>query len=562
MAYLDENGLEHFWGKIKDHVSSAVAPKADDADVLHKNGTEAVSGEKVFSGSQVTPSGNASALLVVKDPNLVKGETPETNHYLSLGFIDSTGNSYVQDTASRLAVVEYKSPSEVDPESYMQMIDRGFNGGGSAVLQVGHDKDNIQYATAPATSDDRTNSTDIVTRGYMESSEWNWQKTKKAGTVAFKPVPESDLEPVVDFMFTETLPAEGEKGPENPSTISGVTQAKVTRCGKNLLCVSFNSGTRNGLTYTRNADGSVTISGTATQDTYYNFGGAPNISESLNLEGTYTLSGAPNNLGSNYRLVCFKNGLPSSEDTGTGISFSLPSKTHIWFSFFVKEGFPGSGNTVTFRPQLELGTAATPFEPYSGSDYTIQLGDTYYGGSLDVATGVMTVTWVGVILTATGISLYGTVGVDSRLVYNLTAEGLPQAVGGSDNCVCSHSNNYNGNNVGVFGDYYVQKLGSSSYFAMQDKNNVIGTTEQAYKDWVTEQYDAGHPVTFSYKIETPFTVQLTPTQIRSLPALDKYEPRINTVYTDQEAVQVGYQRFYDENRLASIEARLDALEGN
>ena len=97
---------------------------------------------------------------------------------------------------------------------------------------------------------------------------------------------------------------------------------------------------------------------------------------------------------------------------------------------------------------------------------------------------------------------------------------------------------------------------------MQDKNNVIGTTEQAYSNWVASQYSNGTPVTFAYAVATPFTVQLTPTQIRSLSALDKYEPRINTVYTDQEAVQVGYQRYFDESRLAALEARLDALEGN
>ena len=42
--------------------------------------------------------------------------------------------------------------------------------------------------------------------------------------------------------------------------------------------------------------------------------------------------------------------------------------------------------------QLELGSTATPYTPYQGDTYTIQLGQTVYGGTLDVGTGVMTVT--------------------------------------------------------------------------------------------------------------------------------------------------------------------------
>lgn len=41
--------------------------------------------------------------------------------------------------------------------------------------------------------------------------------------------------------------------------------------------------------------------------------------------------------------------------------------------------------------QLELGSTATPYEPYTGTSVTISLGQTVYGGTLNVLTGVLTV---------------------------------------------------------------------------------------------------------------------------------------------------------------------------
>lgn len=533
MAYLDETGLAYYDGKLKDWI------EGPSSDILHKTGTETVSGEKVFSGSQVTPSGNASALLVVKDPNLVKGETPATNHYLSLGFIDSTGNSYAQDTASRLAVVEYKSPSEADPEGFMQLYDVGFNGGGDAILRVGHDKDNIRYATAPATSDDRTNSTDIVTRGYMEASEWNWQKTKKVEVVTFKPVPESDLEPVVDFMFTETPPAEGEKGPDNPSTITGVTQAEVTRLGKNLLPPKTVAVTTNGVTFTPNSNGSITVTGTPT--------GRAEIKWPVYRKSgiTYSLSGCP--AGGTYETYYMASYGGAFYDYGKGVSFITQNGYHD-VSIVVKKGADLTGGKV-FWPQLEIANAPTSFEQYEGNDYTIQLGDTYYGGSLDVATGVMTVTCSGLVLDGTEDWIAGATGAYNRYILPIS----PSANSIASQQVCTHFLAVG--NLSTDAEHFIA-IGDGIHFFSSE------SSLDNWKLWLAQQYTANTPVTVVYGMATPTTVQLTPTQIKSLPALDKYEPRINTVYTDQEAVQVGYQRFYDENRLAAIEARLDALEGN
>ena len=396
-----------------------------DSDVLHKTGVETVTGEKIFSGIQTTINGNESALMVVKDPALVKGETPESVHYLSLGFIDSTGNSYAQDQDSRLGVFEYKSPSASSPTSLVQMAARDFYGGsGNAVIQVGYDADGIMFSRAPATSNERTASTDIVTRGYLEASEWNWQKTLKASSVQFVPVPDSNLEPVVDFIFTETPPAEGDKGPDNPSTIAGVSSITVTRC----------------------------------------------------------------------RYV----GVVSNS-------------------------------------------------------YVIPLEDTYYGGSLDVATGVLTVTRYGMVVTGDeawdGFYTPGT----GRVQLNLESSPYKPIANQAGICSCSHYQYINDNtNTDPHWAPY-----SDGQICLYDSFDSL----QAFKDFMAAQYAAGTPIVMVWAIE-PFTVQLAPTHIKSLVAADKYIPRTNMIYSDQQAVQVGYQRFYHENRLAAIEARIEALEAS
>lgn len=560
MAYLDENGLEHFWGKIKDRVSSAVAPKANDADVVHKTGNETVSGEKVFSSIQTTTAGNASALLVIKDPNLVKGEMPETNHYLSLGFIDSTGNSYAQDVSSRLAAVQYKSPSERSSSSFVELAALDFNGSGSALLQVGYDGNNIRFASAPATSDDRTASTDIVTRGYMEASEWNWQKTKKAAMVAFKPVPESDLEPVVDFAFMETPPVSGDKAPDNPSIITGAAAVEIGRCGKNLLVYPYIEASHThpgGLTATANSDGSVKYNGTgSTSNQFFSVtdgnsaGTTPcKIELAPGTQYTFSLKLVSGNVSDSSDIVlaiidhdagayigtCAIGASTTFTATNRHFRARLESKPNVLFS------------NVVVAPQLELGSTATPFESYSGNEYTIQLGDTYYGGSLDVAAGVMTVTWWGHVFDGTEVMTLGSTYDDvSMIATSLSGTTPPPAtiVTTTDgSAFCTHYPHLHdwGNHVG----FAVHYDGVIRFFTSLS----IASTAADLQSFFATQYAAGTPVVLTYPVKTPFTVQLTPTQIRSLPAIDKYEPRINAVYTDQEAVQVGYQRYVAEDNL-------------
>lgn len=187
----------------------------------------------------------------------------------------------------------------------------------------------------------------------------NWQKTEAASSVAFYPLPAAPLDPVVTFAFTETGPAEGEKSPTNPSTITGVSSIAVTRC------------------------------------------------ETVGVDST---------------------------------------------------------------------------------DYTIDLGGTFYGGSVDLSAGTMTVTHVMVEPTS--------------LSFDISAHPA---------------------NAASF--LYTDTFGRT---VTTDGNTLTITGETGGK--------------IVYNLATPETVSLSPLQIYSLSQPDPYTPRINTVYSDQVSVQVGYPK--------------------
>ena len=66
----------------------------------------------------------------------------------------------------------------------------------------------------------------------------------------------------------------GDPSPDNIRPITGRDAVSVTRCGKNIVESLYQPGftkKTNGLTFTVNDDYSVTVSGTATALTFYNF---------------------------------------------------------------------------------------------------------------------------------------------------------------------------------------------------------------------------------------------------------------------------------------------------
>ena len=134
--------------------------------------------------------------------------------------------------------------------------------------------------------------------------------------------------------------------------------AQVQTTGAQLIAHPFDESTltRNGITYTDNGDGSVIVNGTATTDsvTYIKFG--------KTLEaGTYTLSGCPAGGSANGYSLCFGSSLQA--DIGEGITRDVNDET---FDIYIRVKSGTTVNNAVFRPMLNAGDTALPWEPYTG----------------------------------------------------------------------------------------------------------------------------------------------------------------------------------------------------
>lgn len=201
----------------------------------------------------------------------------------------------------------------------------------------------------------------------------------------------------------------GDPSPENIRPISGWTECNVTRTGKNLLpqekiyLGGNNPRTKN-----------IYFASPIPAGTY---------SVSFTFSGTYT--GAAGNAG----IGAYKSGSPRVNvgyvNKSTGKLTITGSCDYLYF--YLPTGNYDNGETCNYDNfQLELGSAATAYEPYRGDTYTVTFGSagTVYGGTLDVTTGKLTVTKANVASYA-GETLPGA-WISDRDVY---AEGTTPTIG-------------------------------------------------------------------------------------------------------------------------------------
>lgn len=132
---------------------------------------------------------------------------------------------------------------------------------------------------------------------------------------------------------------------------------QVTTTGANLLPITDKDVTQvNGVTFTKNGDGTCTVNGTASSVAWYRLG-----SDFTVPAGTYTISdGTVSNNQSHF----------SDDNLTAGYNYSEKrtvtyDSEHI-FKPYIRINVGSVLNNVTFKPMLNLGSEALPFEPYTG----------------------------------------------------------------------------------------------------------------------------------------------------------------------------------------------------
>lgn len=324
----------------------------------------------------------------------------------------------------------------------------------------------------------------------------------------------------------------GTPTPDVPVPIVSTTgDVTVTSRTKNFLNRSTSSGTSNGITFTINADGSITITGTATANAYRYLAGF-----NLQPNTTYTLSGITGGSVSTYRLEYdyTKDGVATYQT-----SFSNPT---TFTSGSVNTGgtpfiFVNSGATVntTIYPQIEIGSTATAFESPSSSTQTLPLGTTqlrslpngvsdriYKSGSswfLEQNVGELTLTgteaWTTATSTGSPLYTYAYTSAYDSILPNT----VPSITSSMSNRFAIFTNTLVSGSV-VTTDTI--SLGGTAGVIMRLMilTSRLATADSAgFKTWL-----AANPTTSTYPLRTPTTTAITdPTLITALENIRTYQ---------------------------------------
>ena len=293
-----------------------------------------------------------------------------------------------------------------------------------------------------------------------------------------------------------------------------------------------NSLTQDGITFTIQTDdnGNVTgilANGTSTKQTWLTVYGY-DLEDKI-ASGNYLVSGASGGSRTSYFIYGYLlNGGSSVTVTGSDVAVALDNTKTFNVSVQIANGY--TANNVVFKLMIRLAseTDAT-YAPYenicpitghtsatvtrtvdgSSTDYTIDLNGTIYGGTLDVSTGVLTVTH----------EIYTVSSVDSLVTktgfIRVRSTNPTEAYASSTNEKNAITNNMVFNYTGIIGfngntsvpfSFYVS--GSYTYFVLP---TTAATDLASANAWF-----ANNQTTVVYPLATPTTVQLTPQQVSLL----------------------------------------------
>lgn len=133
---------------------------------------------------------------------------------------------------------------------------------------------------------------------------------------------------------------------------------KIVSTGKNLIPYPYTETTKtaNGVTFTDNGDGSITVNGTASAQTVFSIG-------NLNIQNnsSYFLSGCPSTGSTLTYILYVFDGVNGYADAGAGRLIKAAS-SELLVSIIIYAG--ATLNGVIFRPMLNIGASALPYEPY------------------------------------------------------------------------------------------------------------------------------------------------------------------------------------------------------
>lgn len=364
------------------------------------------------------------------------------------------------------------------------------------------------------------------------------------------------------------LYGKGQKIGSDLITSSGVVESQ----SKNNIVYPHSNTTKttNGITFTDNKDGSVTINGTATATAWYDFS-SNKTSVALDetytsMHGVYTLSGGANNVNLFIRFDTEStNGTQFNAFDGVATTFTVPESgwDRVALQMYIPSG--RTFNNVTVRPMLEKGSIATDFVPYSTSTINAsEILNSTFTGVNDIKDEL--------IVNADGSGKF-IKRVGSIIFDGTSDEGWEKSQGSVSGEYRNFTNAYQSlikkpTNDSIQGNLISTKYDSKKAidtYNMQNgisvnSNGTIYVVDDSYKDNVLgtwQKYLESNPITLIYELATPTETTLTPSQVAQLLSLKSF--RDTTLITSDCDYEIGY---FKNNETGQSVADVDVKVNN
>lgn len=196
------------------------------------------------------------------------------------------------------------------------------------------------------------------------------------------------------------------------------TTVTVDVCGRNILSYPFYNKTKteNGITFTDNGDGTLTVNGTATDNAFFHF----LIDGSQRVKGRYVLSGLSGGSGTSYYIQPFISGTAVRGLTNGSMAYDFDGVLDK-ITMVVSKGV--TLENLRVKLQVEQGDTATNFEKYHGLHFT-PFADGTVGG-IEAVSPTMTL-----LTNTSGVSIECEYNRDTNKVISEILDKIAALIGG------------------------------------------------------------------------------------------------------------------------------------
>ena len=303
--------------------------------------------------------------------------------------------------------------------------------------------------------------------------------------------------------------ASGTPTPSAPIPIVGVDKVNITRTGKNLV-----SDILTGMTVASN--GSIVSSGSSNSLAI-----APVKS---GYRYTITTDDASNFVGGFFTDKPVQGSVTYNGSRIVGQAKTFTAPIDGWVAFRTSYEYATA--------QLEFGETATTYEAPTVVNIIINLGGTYYGGSIDAVTGKITLTHEIRVYDGTENGWNKSSTYNGSFYINTGKRHLNR------NAKCSHAEFVSSLGSYVYGKF---ALDGNGYVNLNAFVQGTGVDLPTFKTWLATEYANGTPLTTTLELETPIVVYASNTA--EIPTLNGD----NQVYADTGDVEVKYRKLHSDN---------------